>query len=430
MAQEQTPGRAVVLSGGGANGAYEAGCLKAIFAGESPATGRQPFEADIFTGTSVGSYNAGFLVSRTAGGESCLEATEELEKTWLDRIAEPPGGGNNGVFRIRADVLDYLDPRRLANDPLRPFKEMAEDSLFFAGETLRRSRAFLTGKGSVARRAVEVFDFSSALSTAPLHGLVEDTVDLGAVLSPRAKMLNVIATNWDLGRVVVFHNQAEPPDAGSAYTLRQLTEANGHNAVLASTAIPGVFPPVRIAVGGDDGSYFFVDGGVLMNTPLNPALRAGAREIHVVYFEPKLERLGDDYLPNTLDTMDRFVYVTVANLVGEDIEEVRMVNEQTAVAARVEPIVERLRKDPALKQRRSKSSRELRAGIERADSFIESMARRRQVTVHRHFPSKPLGGVLGLLDFKRSRTQELIDLGFADTVAHDCARNRCVLPEE
>ena len=49
--------RAVVLSGGGANGAYEAGCLKAIFGGHSPATGKQPVEADIFTGTSVGSFN-------------------------------------------------------------------------------------------------------------------------------------------------------------------------------------------------------------------------------------------------------------------------------------------------------------------------------------------------------------------------------------
>ena len=103
---------------------------------------------------------------------------------------------------------------------------------------------------------------------------------------------------------------------------------------------------MRIAFDGDAGSFYFVDGGVLMNTPLSPAIRAGAREIHVVYFEPKLDKLADDYLPNTLDTMNRFVYVAVANLVREDIEEVRKVNEQAAVAERIEPIVEQLKKRP------------------------------------------------------------------------------------
>jgi predicted acylesterase/phospholipase RssA len=420
--------RAVVLSGGGANGAYEAGCLKAIFGGESPATDKTPIEADIFTGTSVGSFNAGFLVSRTAGGESCLQAAEELEKTWLERIAEHPEGCNNGAFRIRADLLDYLDPRCFAKAPLKPFQELAEDSMFFAQETAKRSLAFVTGKGSVARRAVELFDLASALSTTPLHDLVEDTIDLGAVLAPQAKVLNVIATNWDLGQVVVFTNKTEPAYTGDRYTLRQLTEANGHKAVLASTAIPGVFPPVRIAFDGDADSFYFVDGGVLMNTPLSPAIQVGAREIHVVYFEPRLDRLADDFLPNTLDTMNRFVHVAVANLVREDIEEVRKVNEQAAVAERIEPIVEQLKKDPILEQQRSKKSQDLQAAVERAEGFIDKLANRRQLTVHNHYPSKPLGGVLGLLNFKRHRMLELVELGFNDTVRHDCERNRCVLP--
>ena len=123
--------------------------------------------------------NAAFLVSRTSGGESCLQAAEELERTWLDRIAEHPEGCNDGAFRIRADLLDYLDPRCLANDPLKPFQELAEDSLFFAQETAKRSLAFVTGKGSVARRAVKSFDLASALSTRPMRALVKDTIDTG-----------------------------------------------------------------------------------------------------------------------------------------------------------------------------------------------------------------------------------------------------------
>ena len=150
--------RAVVLSGGGANGAYETGALRAIFGGKSPATGRETFEADVFTGTSVGSFNAGYMVSRTAGGKSCLEAAEELEKTWLDRIAEDPEGCNNGAFRIRADFLDYLNPRCFAAAPMKPFEELAEDTMFLAQETAKRSMAFVTGEGSLVKRAVDFFD--------------------------------------------------------------------------------------------------------------------------------------------------------------------------------------------------------------------------------------------------------------------------------
>lgn len=48
------------------------------------------------------------------------------------------------------------------------------------------------------------------------------------------------------------------------------------NAVLASTAIPGVFPPVRI------GPHTLVDGGVANNTPVSVAVALGAKRIIVL----------------------------------------------------------------------------------------------------------------------------------------------------
>jgi NTE family protein len=48
------------------------------------------------------------------------------------------------------------------------------------------------------------------------------------------------------------------------------------DAVLASTAIPGVFPPVRI-----DGREL-IDGGVANNTPISTAIRLGARRVVVL----------------------------------------------------------------------------------------------------------------------------------------------------
>lgn len=413
--------RGVVLSGGGANGAYEAGVLSAIFGGDSPASKKRSFEADSFTGTSVGSFNAAFMVSRTAGGKSCLEAAKELETAWVDKIAEHPAGCNNGAFRLRADFFDYLNPRCLIDDPLRPLLEMAEDSAFFAQQAAQRGMAFLDGKGSLTRRAVEFFDLASALSTTPLHDLVVENIDLEAVVSPKAKLLNVIATNWDLGKVSVFRNRAGSSSNGSAYAVRPMTKANGHQAILGSSAIPGVFPPVKIASDDGSGSYYYVDGGVLMNTPLSPAIQVGARDIHVVYFEPRLEKLPEDYLPNTLETTNRFLFVAVANLIDQDIEEVRKVNAQAAIADQIKPLVDKLPK--------SKRPKALQTAVDRAEAFIETLAGRRQVTVHKHYPRKSLGGVLSLLDFNRNRMLDLVEMGYNDAVDHDCEVNCCVLTE-
>ena len=58
----RSPGvNAVVLSGGGSHGAFAVGVMKALFTGASPAVDFEPLESDIFTGTSVGAFNASIM---------------------------------------------------------------------------------------------------------------------------------------------------------------------------------------------------------------------------------------------------------------------------------------------------------------------------------------------------------------------------------
>ena len=78
--------QAVILSGGGATGAYEVGVMKALFSGLSPATDYQPVIPDIFTGTSVGSYNAAFLVAQWARYGPA--AIDNLEQVWLNQVSD------------------------------------------------------------------------------------------------------------------------------------------------------------------------------------------------------------------------------------------------------------------------------------------------------------------------------------------------------
>lgn len=64
-------------------------------------------------------------------------------------------------------------------------------------------------------------------------------------------------------------------DLASGAELR-LSSGPAADAVLASGAIPGVFPPVRW------GGRTLVDGGVANNTPITHAIEMGAREVYVL----------------------------------------------------------------------------------------------------------------------------------------------------
>src|SRR5436309_15751163 len=108
---------ALVLSGGGAYGAYEVGVIRALYEGRSASTSGVPLDPDIFVGTSVGSFNAAVLAMNKGGALACIQ---ELEAIWKDRVADQGNGKGNGVYRIRGNPGEYLDPR-LPGSPLEQF---------------------------------------------------------------------------------------------------------------------------------------------------------------------------------------------------------------------------------------------------------------------------------------------------------------------
>jgi predicted acylesterase/phospholipase RssA len=107
-----------VLSGGGANGAYEVGVLKGLARGLSPSTAQQPLAPSVLAATSIGSFNSAVLLSNLA--DSWSRATDALEKVWLERISLSGRASGNGVFRVRANPLSWIDVDALRNDPLKP----------------------------------------------------------------------------------------------------------------------------------------------------------------------------------------------------------------------------------------------------------------------------------------------------------------------
>src|SRR2546422_339595 len=149
--------RAVILSGGGAYGAYEVGVLKALFSGQSPATRRDPLDPngkpdtldpDLFAGTSVGAFNAAYLVSRARLDREIpvpsTLAIAELEKVWLEELCEKPDGRGNGVYKFLANPLDLVDPRRYFPNPIRPVVQWLREGLALTRDLTYRGLSFLS----------------------------------------------------------------------------------------------------------------------------------------------------------------------------------------------------------------------------------------------------------------------------------------------
>ena len=332
---------------------------------------RQPeLRPAIYTGASAGGYNAAIMVALEGSGPRA--AAEHLEQVWLERIAAHPRTLENGVFRLRGDVPRYLDALFSPHPAVAPFIEMADDASFFAQDVLNRATHALFSRAPLPRRAVELVDLAAFFSSEPMRNLIRDTVDFAKIRSSDAK-LSIAATDWLSGEIKTFRGE-------------DLTDEIGPLAIAASAAIPGIFPPVEL------GGRHYADGGVLANTPLAPAIRLGADVLHVIYLTPDPSDIPLPGTQSTVGTIERLLVVGTSGRVMSDIDNLRRINK----------II-----------------------LDRGSTLYAPL------TVHRYQPGKSLGGVLGLLDFRRKRIVELIERGYQDAIAHDdkyCEENGCVLP--
>ena len=386
--------QAIVLSGGGAYGAYEIGVMKALFQGHCPATGHLCLDPQIFTGTSVGAVNATFMISQP---ETDLVSTiEQLESIWINRFAENSNNCGNGVFRFRGNPIEFFDPNCVLRHPLTPVTQVLDDSVFFTRDLLARSADFVFSTQSLQLRTIGLFNVADLVSIEPLQSTVASIVNLEGVRRSQ-RFLVVAATHWDNGRLALFTN-------------KDLTDAFGHQILMASAAIPGIFPPARV------GGHVFVDGGVIMNTPLLPAIRAGADVIHVVYLDPNVADIPLQRLQNTIDTFDRLTVIQWAAKANEDIETVRWVN--MGIAA--------LQKAAVTSEKQARDILRVLGPLQEKMTEGKSY---RHITVHRYHPREDLGGPLGMLNFARSQIEGLIQKGFEDAINHNCDESECILPE-
>ena len=229
----------VVLSGGGSRGAYEAGILHYIRTDLKRRLGRHA-PIDIVTGTSVGAINAAFIAATHTDLDT---QAEQIATAWRAlRIEELISMSARDVFRAGRLMLGA--------DPPPP------------------------SPGS--------FRYGGLLDTSGLERFVLRTIPWrGIERSLRRRHLQAIsvsATHVGTGHTVVFLSCAEPvPREWSRDPfVRHRAARIGPRHVLASAAIPMLFPAVKI------GDEFFTDGGLRQNTPMSPAIRLGADRLLLI----------------------------------------------------------------------------------------------------------------------------------------------------
>ncbi len=283
------PAQALVLSGGGARSAYQAGVLQYV----AEVFPEKSFP--ILTGVSAGAINVAHLANHTG---SFRQSAEDLAQYWYDITA---------------------------------------DQVFEAESAMSLTRR-IVGK-SVNRRhpsetVLHVEEGQALLNTAPLRAFLDkklqtaDSVLIGVaenLAAGRLKAACITATNYSTGQTVTWvqgsdiKNWQRPNRVGiqTALTLDH---------VMASTALPLLFPAVHV-----DGAWYG-DGGIRLIAPLSPAIHLGATSILVISTRYGRSRSEADVpvvtgYPPAAQVMGLLMNAIFLDMLDQDAHNMHLINE-------------------------------------------------------------------------------------------------------
>lgn len=251
------PRTGLLLTGGGARAAYQVGVLEAIADLRlACGAGGDPNPFPIVTGTSAGAINAAALA---CGADQFDRAVRRIARVWSHFEARHVYRADSiGVMRSGARWLTLL-------------------SLGWVLVRWHRMRPL------------------SLLDNSPLTQLLVKMVPLMRL--PRLfqqghlQALAVTASSYSSGEHVTFFEAGERLDPWVRSQRRSVRDRITHEHLLASSAIPFVFPATAIDVDGH--TEYFGDGSMRQSAPIAPAIHLGAERVLVVGAGRMHEPKGD-----------------------------------------------------------------------------------------------------------------------------------------
>ncbi|MDY3868084.1 MAG: patatin-like phospholipase family protein [Pyramidobacter sp.] len=246
----------LVLSGGGARGAYQAGIVQALAEGG--------ISVDVISGASIGGLNGAVL----SAAPTFAEGAQRLVSLWQDQARRSP------LIPIDVKGLFSYIPSRL--------KQLLSELGITEDDIAQR----LTGRMPMVQNLLK--DYAETffgdhwgegawLSSVPLEERIDRYVDFDALARGIPLYLSLFPASdravWDVLHCFLAElSLAETPDS-EFFCIQKLPREEYKKALLASAALPLIFAPQviegRAYSDGGQGGWRRVQG----NTPVEPLIR-------------------------------------------------------------------------------------------------------------------------------------------------------------
>jgi NTE family protein len=280
----------LVMTGGGARGAYQAGVLKRI--GEIKRVQAQGNPFPIIGSSSAGAVNGSALA---AGSDDFALATKVLARLWSD---------------LKPSDIFHCDVLSQARNSLTWILDLS-----FGG---------ILGGGN-ARSLLDATPLRRFLNRHLACDRIRENIKRGHLYA-----LAISATNYTSGKSYLFIQGKKGHPMWNRARLVTVATRITVDHICASSAIPLVFQPIRLRI--PRGSAFFGDGCVRLQQPLSPVIRLGAEKVFAIGVRggnlEHQEETGDERDPSLAGVMGVLFNVMFLDHLATDIEHLERLNQR------------------------------------------------------------------------------------------------------
>ncbi|HEX4920280.1 MAG TPA: patatin-like phospholipase family protein [Candidatus Bathyarchaeia archaeon] len=280
----------LVMTGGGARGAYQAGVLKRIGELKRVQTQGNPFP--IIGGASAGAVNGSALAT---GCDDFASATHILAELWAT---------------LKPSDIYHCDVLSQAHNSLTWILDLSFG-------------AFLGGGN--AQSLLDATPLRNYLNKHLRCDRIQENIKRGSLYA-----LAISATNYSSGKSYLFIQGMKGHPMFNRIRLVTVATKITVDHVCASAAIPLVFQPVKLKI--PRGSAFFGDGCVRLQQPLSPVIRLGAEKVFAIGVrcgnKERREETTDERNPSLAQVMGVLFDVMFLDHLATDIDHLERLNQR------------------------------------------------------------------------------------------------------
>ncbi len=366
----------LILSGGGARGAYQAGVLRGI----SEIFAEQPPKLDIITGVSAGAINAAYLAAEIDTFQKC---TKNLWDFWSE---------------LKPDDIFHTNFRHLTGNMFRLVKNF----------TVGAWRDDLNERNL------------GLLSPLPLNELLRARIDFSGISrNIESGMLDVLAISafdYESRLGITYYQGANDKNSWRRSHRLSKPEIITADHIMASASIPLFFPAHKIE------NRHLGDGCLRNTAPLSPAIRLGANKLLIIgvrqSLKDNIDLSGSTNTPSWGQILSTVISAIFFDGLEMDLERLDRINQNIAGdSLRISEPTENenngahpLKKVELLYIHPSKNLADL------ATKHFDTLPRSLKLLFRTLGASKDSGDLISYFLFQKEYCQELLELGKADAI--------------